>query len=193
MVSYDNKLDAENLNVLVLYGTRWHGTEKVAETIGKALKKEGNTVDVIDAKKAPQNIDTYDLVLVGSGLRADKWTKESIEFLEKNALVLRNKKTALFVSCSMADRKDAGYDVGKKRYLDTTAEKYGLQPLSFGYFGGLMDFSYSHGLLVDVIVRVNRRNLRKNGLDTANVHDTRDWAVIEAWGHEVSKLASKTQ
>jgi len=50
---------------------------------------------------------------VGSGLRADKWTKESIEFLEKNALVLRNKKTALFVSCSMADRKDAGYDVGK--------------------------------------------------------------------------------
>jgi len=44
-------------------------------------------------------------------------------------------------------------------------------------------------LLVDIIVRVNRRNLRKNGLDTANVHDTRDWAVIDAWGHEVAKLA----
>jgi len=37
-------------------------TEKVAETIGKALKEEGNTVDVIDVKKAPQNVDTYDLI-----------------------------------------------------------------------------------------------------------------------------------
>ena len=52
-----------------------------------------------------------------------------------------------------------------------------------------MDFSYSHGLLVDILVRVNRRNLRKNGLNTAKVHDTRDWAAIEAWGHEVAKLA----
>ena len=56
------------MNVLVLYGTRWSGTEKVAETIGKALQDEGNTVEVIDAKEAPENIDSYDLILVGSGL-----------------------------------------------------------------------------------------------------------------------------
>lgn len=177
------------MNVLVLYGTRWSGTEKVAQTIGKAIREEGNTVDVIDAKKAPGSIDTYDLVLVGSGLRADKWTKESIEFIEKNLAVLKTKKVALYVSCSMADRKDDGYTVGKKRYLDDFAARYGLTPIALGYFGGLMDFSYSHGLLVDVIVRVNRRNLRKNGLDTAKVHDTRDWATIETWGHSVAQLA----
>jgi menaquinone-dependent protoporphyrinogen IX oxidase len=182
-------LEAETLNVLVIYGTRWHGTQKVAETIGKAIQDAGNTVDIIDAKEAPDSIDTYDLVLIGSGLRADKWTKESIEFIEKNLPALKAKKMALYVSCSMADRKDDGYNIGKKRYLDTIAEKYGLNPIAMGYFGGLMDFSYSHGLLVDVIVRVNRRNLRKNGLDTARVHDTRDFAAIEAWGHEVAKLA----
>jgi menaquinone-dependent protoporphyrinogen IX oxidase len=125
-------------------------------------------------------------------MRADKWTKESLQFLEKNTITLKTKKTALFVSCSMADRKDGGYNKGKKRYLDDTAEKYDLTPISLGYFGGLMDFSYSHGLLVDVLVRVNRRNLRKNGLDTAKVHDTRDWKAIEAWGHEVAKLALNT-
>ena len=179
----------KQLNVLVLYGTRWGGTEKVAQTIAKAIEQEGNSVDVVDAKKSPENIDSYDLVIVGSGLRADKWTKESIEFLEKNAAALKTKKTALFVSCSMADRKDAGYDVGKKRYLDDFAAQHNLSPIALGYFGGLMDFSYSHGLLVDIIVRVNRRNLRKNGLNTAKVHDTRDWAAIEVWGHEVAKLA----
>ncbi len=177
------------MKALVVYGTRWGGTVDVAQTIAKALMAEGFSVDVVDAKKSPQTIDEYDLILVGSGLRADKWTKEALSFLEKNADALRTKKTALFVSCSMADRKDDGYNVGKKRYLDDFAAKYGLAPIALGYFGGLMDFSYSHGLLVDIIVRVNRRNLRKNGLDTANVHDTRDWAAIEAWGRETAKLA----
>jgi len=177
------------LNALIVYGTRWGGTEKVSQTIGKALQDDGFTVEVADAKKAPACIEGYDLVLIGSGLSSDKWTKESIAFIEKNLSLLKTKKTALFVSCSMADRKDEGYDVGKKRYLTDPAEKYGLSPIAVGYFGCLMDFSYSHGLLVDIIVRVNRRNLRKNGLDTANVHDTRDWAVIDAWGHEVAKLA----
>jgi len=181
------------LNVLVIYGTRWGGTEKVAQTIGKAIQDQGHTVQVLDAKKAPQNIDVYDLVLVGSGLRADKWTNESGAFVEKNLEALKAKKVALYVSCSMADRKDAGYEVGKKRYLDDFAAKYNLAPIALGYFGGLMDFSYSHGLLVDIIVRVNRKNLRKNGLDTSKVHDARDWAAIEAWGREVAKLAQAKQ
>jgi menaquinone-dependent protoporphyrinogen oxidase len=182
-------LDADTLNVLLIYGTRWGGTEKVAQTIAKAIEQAGNSVDVVDAKKSPENIDSYDLVIVGSGLRADKWTKESLEFMEKNAATLKTKKTALFVSCSMADRKDAGYDKGKKRYLNDIAAQYSLTPVAYGYFGGLMDFSYSHGLFVDILVRVNRRKLRKGGLNTAAVHDTRDWAAIESWGHEIAKLA----
>ena len=177
------------MNALLVYGTRWGGTEKVAQTIAKALRDEGIQVDVVDAKKAPQNIDTYDFFIVGSGMRADKWTKESLEFLEKNAVILKTKKTALFVSCSMVDRKDALREKAKTDYLDKTAEQYGLSPLSYGYFGGLMDFSYSHGLFVDFLVRFNRRKLRKGGLDTASVYDTRDWSAIEAWGHEVAKLA----
>jgi menaquinone-dependent protoporphyrinogen oxidase len=179
------------LNTLLVYGTRWGGTEKVAQTIGKALRDEGLTVDVVDAKKAPENIDSYDFIVVGSGMRADKWTKESWAFLEKNAAILKNKKTALFVSCSMADRKDALREKAKIDYLDKTAEQFGFTPLSYGYFGGLMDFSYSHGLFVDILVRVNRKKLRKGGLDTASVYDTRDWAAIEAWGHEVAQLALK--
>jgi menaquinone-dependent protoporphyrinogen IX oxidase len=181
------------LKALVVYGSRWGGTVEVAQTIGKALVEEGVAAEVVDAKTSPQNIADYDLLVIGSGLRADKWTKESLEFIEKNAATLKTKKTALFVSCSMADRKDAGYDKGKKRYLDDIAAQYGLTPISLGYFGGLMDFSYSHGILVDIIVRVNRRNLRKNGLDTAKVHDTRDWKAIEAWGNEIAKLALNTQ
>ncbi len=57
----------------------------------------------------------------------------------------------------------------------------------FGFFGGFLDFKHSHGLIVDVMVRVNRKSLRRNGLDTTKVHDTRDWNNIEAWARETAR------
>ena len=174
------------MRVLVVYGSRWGGTVGVAEKIGDALRKEAFAVDVVDARKNPMNVDAYDLVIVGSGIRADKWTKETLKFLEKNANVLRRKKTALFVSCQMADREKEAREKAKNAYLLKISAQYGLNPVSYGFFGGFMDFKKSHGLLVDIIVRVNGRNLRKNGLDTKRVHDTRDWAKIEAWANEVA-------
>ncbi len=179
------------MKALVVYGTRWGGTVSVAERIGQILKAEGYSVKVVDAKKTSQALDCYDLFIVGSGIRADKWTKESRSFLERNASLLRARKTALFVSCQMADRTDAMRDKAKIQYLEKTAERYGFKPICFGFFGGFLDFKQSHGLLVDIIVRVNGRNLRKNGLDTRKVHDTRDWKNIEAWARQVAELAKQ--
>jgi menaquinone-dependent protoporphyrinogen oxidase len=177
------------MNVLVIYGTRWGSTVKVAEKIGEVLKEEGCTVDVVDAKRSPQNVDSYDFVVVGSGMRADKWTKETLNFMEKNAVSLRGKKTALFVSGQMADGGKESREKAKRLYLEKTAEKFGLKPYGLGLFGGLLDFSKSHGLFVDVLVRVNRKKLCKNGLDITKVKDTRDWVSIEAWAREIAKIA----
>ena len=90
----------------------------------------------------------------------------------------------------MADRVEPEVrDRAKKRYLEKTAEQYGLKPIGYGFFGGFLDFHHSHGLIVDVMVRVNRKSLAKNGLDTTKVRDTRDWAAIEAWAREIAKTS----
>jgi menaquinone-dependent protoporphyrinogen IX oxidase len=180
------------MKALVIYGSRWGGTVTVAQKIASVLVDEGYTVDIFDAKKKSPDLAVYDLVIVGSGIRADKWTKETLTFLEKNAKQLKNKKTALFVSCQMADRPEKEvYDKAKNQYLEQTALHYGLQPVSYGFFGGFMDFSQSHGLLVDIMIRVNRKNLRKNGLDTQKVHDTRNWSNITFWARQTAKLAKQ--
>ncbi len=180
------------MRALVVYGTRWGGTIKVAEKIGVAITAEGIPANIIDAKQFAQDVNAYDLIVVGSGLRADKWTKDSLIFLEKNMQVLRTKKIALFVSCQMADRKDEKRDIAKSLYLQKTADQFGFKPLALGFFGGYLDFSHSHGLIVDIMVRVNRKSLRKNGLDTTRIHDTRDWSTIEAWARELAKSALQT-
>ena len=175
------------MNVLVIYGSRWGGTTEVAKKIGQTLAQEGCTVDVVNAKQTPNNLASYDLFVIGSGMRADKWTKESLFFIERNGKLLQEKKTVLFVSCQMADREEPEIrEKAKKQYLQDTAERYALRPIAYGFFGGYLDFGQSHGLIVDVMVRVNRRSLRKNGLDTTKVHDTRDWNCIEAWAREIA-------
>lgn len=94
------------MNALVVYGTRWGGTAGVGEKIGEALRKEGIKTNIVGSKNIPKDIASYDLFIVGSGIRADKWTPETLLFLEKNIQLLKQKKTALYVSCQMADRKD---------------------------------------------------------------------------------------
>jgi len=177
------------MKALVIYGSRWGGTVSVAEKIGEVLRKEGYSVDVINAKKSPKPLDLYDLFIVGSGIRADQWTMEASRFLQENAESLRTRKTALFVSCQMSERQDQKREQAKTKYLYCVAEQYGLKPISLGFFGGFLDFHKSHGLVVDIMVRVNRKSLRKNGLDTTKVHDTRDWNLIEVWAREVAKLS----
>jgi menaquinone-dependent protoporphyrinogen IX oxidase len=179
------------MKALVVYGTRWGGTIGVAEKIGDSLRNAKFTVDVVDATKNPPPAASYDLIVVGSGIRADKWTKEALKFLEKNAEALRVKKTALFVSCHMADKEEKeAQEKAKRAYLFKVAEEYGFTPISYGFFGGYADYSKSHGLLVDILVRVNRKKLLENGLDTRKILDTRNWAEIEVWARELAQAAA---
>jgi menaquinone-dependent protoporphyrinogen oxidase len=181
-----------DMNALVVYGTRWGGTVGVAEKIVEGLKKAGWEVDIADAHSNVPAVAGYDLVVVGSGIRADQWTKETLNFLEKNAPELREKKIALFVSCSMAERKEPEVrEKARETYLHQIAARFGLKPISYGFFCGMMNMKQSHGFLADIVVKVNWRNLQRHGLDTEGVTDHRDWTNIEAWTTGIAKAEPK--
>ena len=181
---------ANNMNnqirVIVVYGTRWGGTIGVAHKIADGLKGAGFEVNVANARANVPRVADYDFIVVGSGIRADQWTKETLAFLKKNAIELRKKKTAMFVSCSMAERTETIVrEKARETYLPKVVERFGLRPVSYGFFGGYMNMKKSHGFLADLVVRVNGRNLRRHGLDILGVTDNRDWIAIEAWTAEI--------
>jgi hypothetical protein len=77
------------------------------------------------------------------------------------------------VRCSIAERKDSLREKAKTNYLDKTTEKFGFRP-------------------VDILVRINRKKLRKWGLDTASVYDPLAWVAIKTCSpRECAKLALK--
>ncbi len=74
--------------VLVAYGTRHGSAREIAEHIGSTLTKEGHEVDVKRATKSVA-VDTYDLVVIGSGIQVGSWTKEATKFLRLNSSALK--------------------------------------------------------------------------------------------------------
>ncbi len=174
------------MKALVVYGTRWGGTAGVAERIGDTLRREDYTVEVVDAKDRPPSPDAYDLVIVGSGISAGRWTKEATRYLKKNSVSLRERRTALFVSCGAGGDEELR-EQGRQDFLVRVAEKNGLSPVIFGLFGGLYDFTKSHGLFGNIMLNVAKKELQEKGVDTSKPYDFRDWTQIEAWTREIAE------
>jgi menaquinone-dependent protoporphyrinogen oxidase len=178
------------VKILVVYGTRWGSTADIAKKIGQAFMNDRNTTDIVDAKKEKPTIDPYDLVVVGSGISMGKWTKETLSFLHDNATHLRNKKTAFFVSCGLVLR-EGGIEKTRADYLAKVAEEYKLNPLTYGAFGGYLDFTSDYGLLSNLFVNASKKKCQKMGIDTTKPYDFRDWSDITNWAERLSVEVKK--
>ncbi len=170
--------------ILVAYGSRYGSTKEIAEHIGKTLTEEGHSVDVKKASKS-LGVDEYEMVVVGSGIQAGGWQKDAKNFLKLNSSSLKWKKTALFVSCGdvlEAEKRDESY----KKYLVEPAEKNGLTPVAYGFFGGSFDFTGKQGFMYNVFMRMIKGDFEKKGIKTEGVYDFRDWEHITEWARNLA-------
>ena len=170
---------------MVIYGTRWGGTVAIAERISQVLKKDGFVTAIVDVKNNPELRD-FDLIVIGSGISGGKWTRESYEFLKRHTTELRHRKTALFVSCGMVAR-GSGLEKAREDYLVKVARRFGLSPVNYGLFGGILVFDAKYNLLDRFMVDSSKKNLRKMGIDTNKPYDFRDWENIESWAKRVGE------
>jgi menaquinone-dependent protoporphyrinogen oxidase len=167
-------------NVLVCYGTRYGATAEIAERIAQTLRNRKAIVDIVNLKaEKPAQIEQYELIIIGSGIAAGKWTKEPLKWMKKHKEAISGKKVALFVSCAYAvvpDKKETA----RTKYLEKIAEKYLRDPPeSLGLFGGVIDFSKYNFIvrrIMNTMVKANR-----SGDEPLTYLDFRDWKQIEEW------------
>jgi menaquinone-dependent protoporphyrinogen oxidase len=182
---------------LIAYGTRYGATEMTANEIADVFRQEGLDTNVVNLKKDKvKDINDYNLVVVGSGIKIKKWTKEPEKFLGKFKNELANKKTALFICCGAKYPLDEKADVetelqyAQTHYLEEKAAKYGLQPIAYGLFGGVYNFNKMGWFFKKTLSAV------KPQLETAGVpqtqpglYDTRDISNIRTWAKDVAQKA----
>jgi menaquinone-dependent protoporphyrinogen oxidase len=182
---------------LIVYGTRYGATEMTANEIANVFRQEDLDVKVANLKdEKVKDITEYDLVLVGSGIKIKKWTKEPEKFLKKFQKELQQKRVVLFISCGAKYPLDEDADVeteieyARTNHLEAKAKKYNLQPIAFGLFGGVYNFNRMNWFFRKTMSPL-KPQLEEAGIrqPEPGLYDTRDINAIRNWAKEVAQKA----
>jgi len=178
---------------LIVYGTRYGATASTSEKIAEVFRQEGMDVRVVNAKKDKvQDIPEYELVIVGSGIQINRWTKEPEKFLKKFQKELAKNKVALFVCCGSTEPLDAKEEKSKSienartKYLEEKAAKYNLQPIALGLFGGVYNFNKMSWFFRKTMSGL-KTQLEEAGFKETEpgLYDLRDVDAIRDWAKEL--------
>ena len=170
-----------NEKVLVCYGTRYGSTGEIAEKIGEILRERGDIVEVVNLKKNKiKDIESFDFIIIGSGIQMGRWTKEPLKFLKKNRDILSRRKVALFVSCMSATKQET-CNQGRRDYLDKVNLEFPeIEPISMGLFGGLIDPTRG-GTMTKGLMKALLKEYVPEGEEPPEYVDLRDWEQIRSW------------
>jgi menaquinone-dependent protoporphyrinogen oxidase len=183
----------EKPKILMAYGTRYGATKGTAEEIGKVLLGEGFEVKVVNLEEEKiKDISKFELVIIGSGMKINRWTSKANAFLNKFSNELNKKKVAIFVSSggrALMEYKGELDEINRitKKYLEDKAAKYELNPISMNMFGGIWDFNQM-GKISRKALEVEKENFTPAGFKETEpgVYDSRNWDEIRKWAQELA-------
>ena len=185
------------MKALIAYGTRYGATTGTSEEIAKILRQEGFDTKIANLKEEKiKDISEYDLIVVGSGMKMGKWVNEAENFLRKFQKEFNQKKLALFVSTmkTVAEREGKAEEVAESRKvaLEDKVAKYGLKPITLGFFGGVINYN-KMGFFERKVMGFLKPQLEKDGFKETEpgVYDLRDWNKIRSWARELAKVCAR--
>ena len=155
------------MKALVVYGTKSGCTAGIAEKIGEKLNGMGLAAEVAAAEKAGRPVD-YDLVIVGSGVRAGNWHGAARTWVSENAETLKSIPVA-FYTCGLT-MTDASKADEVRAYTDSMIEATGVTPIDVGLFAGWNE-PKEFSLLERTVLKVMK----------APEGDFRDFTAVAAW------------
>ena len=133
--------------ILIAYGSRYGSTEEIAHSMAEILANAGLGTQLLDLRRTKQKdwppLTSFDGVLVGSGIKIGRWTKEVTVFLKTHADELKRLKpkglvVGVFVSCGMASTPGQ-QEEARRKYLKEVLTNIGIIDAVSTYdaFGGV--------------------------------------------------------
>jgi menaquinone-dependent protoporphyrinogen oxidase len=183
--------------VLIVYGSRFGCTEEVSQKIGTILQDQGIEPELVNLRKTKSknwpSLDQFDGVLIGSGIKIAKWTKEPKSFMKKNKDALNSKKVGMFV-CSGTAAVDKNR--AREEYLEKVMNELGVKSDVYDAFGGVMDLSEDSplGFLDKKMLKTGVKEMTKDtGIEVKDGQKTdfRDWDQITKFAQEFAALVKK--
>jgi menaquinone-dependent protoporphyrinogen oxidase len=165
--------------ILILYGTSYGQTAKIAGRIADTFTAWGEDVTRVNAEKVSTPIDVraYDGVIIGASVIRGRHQSTIREFVRRNVSALNNMPTAFFsVSGSAASPDERGRADARRcveRFLDETR----WRPAITETVGGAIAYTKYGVILRWIMKQIARRN--GGPTDTARDHELTNWIQVE--------------
>jgi menaquinone-dependent protoporphyrinogen oxidase len=162
-------LGGANMNnkILVAYASKSGSTVDVANTIGKILSEKGASVDVKPIQ-AVTDLESYQAIVIGSGIRMGQWLSEAVDFVKRNQASLSKIPVALFTVHLLNTSDDPLSRTKREAY--TAPIRNLITPRTEIFFAGRLDFSK-----LSIFETILSKAMH------APEQDLRDWSKIQAW------------
>lgn len=177
-------------HVLVVYGSRYGQTAKIASRLEDVLLADGLRATLANADRMTRafHLGDFDAVIVGSSVIGGKHRRSVAHFLRKNIETLSRVHTAFFSVSGSAGSSDARQQAEARALMEQFLAGIGWKPDITATFAGALAYSqYSF------FVRwVMKRIARKEGAPTDTTHDYEmtDWEQVEDFAHQFARLIS---
>jgi menaquinone-dependent protoporphyrinogen oxidase len=171
--------------ILIAYGSRYGCTEEISNKIAEYLEKDrGYYTKLLNLRRKENRtlIEEFDGVIIGTGIRVGKWTKETTSFLKKCTQIKNPIKPIIgvFISCGYASDPKY-YPSAIQDFLLNILDDFGIKSLIDIYdaFGGVFDYSNTSKLnrIDKRILKLGARDLCMN-IDYTKKNDYRNWNRI---------------
>jgi menaquinone-dependent protoporphyrinogen oxidase len=93
------------IRVLVTWGSKRGGTEGIGRVLGEALQSHGFEVVAAPASRV-ESLDSFDAVIVGGALYANRWSAVARRFVNRHIAHLRKRPVWFFSSGPLDDSAD---------------------------------------------------------------------------------------
>jgi menaquinone-dependent protoporphyrinogen oxidase len=169
--------------ILVVYGTAYGQTQRIARRIVDQLTVHGHGVCLYKGDDLPSNlvVDDYDAFVIAASIIRGRHQRYIRDFVRRHTVRL-NAVPSAFVSVSGSAQ---GMPAQAREYIDAFLDQTGWRPRFAASFAGSMAYTQYGPILRWITKMVSRR--RGGPTDTTRDHEMTDWAAVDRFAERVAK------
>lgn len=178
--------------ILIIYGTRYGQTAKIADHMDRVLSGDGFEVTTCDAATPKTDVDPehYDGVLVGGSLISGHHQRSITRWVTRHRTRLNAMPAGFFSVSGSAASADARGQTDARIAMEKFLKETHWEPDMMMAIGGAMAFTKYSFLLRWVMREISRR--AGGPTDTSKDHELTDWDQVTAFAHRFGHVVAPT-
>lgn len=165
--------------VLVIYGTSYGQTEKIAVRIAAGLQRRGFSIELVNAatNRPSLPLEQYAGIVVGSSIIARGHQPAIKDFIRDHVATLNTVPSAFFQVSASAGSGSAHARLAAQHILDEFVAHQGWTPILSASMAGAINYTRYNLLLKWYMKKASAKN--GGSTDTSRDHEYTDWAEVE--------------